>query len=87
VAMNDTEFGLTAGVFTTSEERARRVLAGVDAGSAYWNCCDRVSPRLPWSGRRRSGLGFTLSQAGITAFTRPKALHLRPGGAGSGLVS
>jgi acyl-CoA reductase-like NAD-dependent aldehyde dehydrogenase len=79
VAMNDTEFGLTAGVFTTSEERARRVLAGVDAGSAYWNCCDRVSPRLPWSGRRNSGMGLTLSTEGITAFTRPKAYHLRRG--------
>jgi len=85
--MNTSDFGLTAGVFTTDATRAQTVLSALDAGSAYWNCCDRVSPRLPWSGRRRSGLGFTLSQAGITAFTRPKALHLRPGGAGSGLVS
>jgi len=75
--MNDTDFGLTAGVYCTDETRARGLLARLDAGSAYWNCCDRVSPRLPWSGRGQSGLGFTLSAAGITAFTQPKALHLR----------
>ena len=75
--MNDTEYGLTAGVYSRSRTRARRILARVDAGSAYWNCCDRVSPALPWSGRRHSGLGLTLSTAGIAAFLRPKAWHLR----------
>jgi acyl-CoA reductase-like NAD-dependent aldehyde dehydrogenase len=75
--MNDTEYGLTAGVYATDEPRATELLERVDAGSVYWNCCDRVSPRLPWSGRRHSGIGSTLSRAGILAFTRPKAWHLR----------
>ena len=75
--MNDTEYGLTAGVYSTDEARARRVLSAVNAGSAYWNCCDRVSPRLPWSGRGHSGIGTTLSAIGIRAFVRPKAWHLR----------
>ena len=75
--MNDTEYGLTAGVYTPDEKRARRILAQVHAGSAYWNCCDRVSPRLPWSGVGHSGIGLTLSTYGIQAFTRPKAWHLR----------
>jgi len=76
-AMNDTEYGLTAGVYARSEERARTILRGVHAGSAYWNCCDRVSPRLPWSGRGHSGLGVTLGRDGILAMTQPKAWHLR----------
>ncbi len=75
--MNDTDYGLTAGVYTRDEQRAKRLLAQVNAGSAYWNCCDRVSPRLPWSGVKHSGVGLTLSTEGITAFTRPKAWHLR----------
>lgn len=75
--MNDTSYGLTAGVFTPDRRRAEKILARVHAGSAYWNCCDRVSPRLPWSGRGHSGIGLTLSRAGITAFTQPKAWHLR----------
>jgi len=77
--MNDTEYGLTAAVYTGDRSRAERILAQVDTGSAYWNCCDRVSPRLPWSGRKHSGLGTTLSVAGIRTFVQPKAWHLRCG--------
>ena len=75
--MNDTRYGLTAGVYTRDEAKARELLARVNAGSVYWNCCDRVSPRLPWSGHGDSGLGLTLSTHGIQTFTRPKAWHLR----------
>lgn len=75
--MNDTRYGLTAGVYTPDEARARRILSQVRAGSVYWNCCDRVSPRLPWSGLGDSGVGLTLSTYGIQAFTRPRAWHLR----------
>jgi acyl-CoA reductase-like NAD-dependent aldehyde dehydrogenase len=75
--MNDTEYGLTAGVYTRDEERARRLLAQVHAGSVYWNCCDRVSPRLPWSGVGHSGIGLTLSTYGIETFTRFKSWHMK----------
>jgi acyl-CoA reductase-like NAD-dependent aldehyde dehydrogenase len=76
-AMNDTEYGLTAGVYTKDRARAEQLLARVNAGSVYWNCCDRVSPRLPWTGRRHSGIGSTLSTHGIRTFLQPKAWHLR----------
>jgi acyl-CoA reductase-like NAD-dependent aldehyde dehydrogenase len=75
--MNDTEYGLTAGVYTRDRKRAEKILAHVKSGSVYWNCCDRVSPRLPWSGVGNSGIGLTLSTYGIETFTRPKAWHLR----------
>ena len=75
--MNDSRYGLTAGVYTPDKPRARALLAQLNAGSVYWNCCDRVSPRLPWSGYGDSGIGLTLSTYGIQAFTRPRAWHLR----------
>ena len=75
--MNDTAYGLTAGVYTNDATRARRVLSRIAAGTVYWNCCDRVSPRLPWSGVKNSGIGLTLSTMGIQTFTRPKAWHLK----------
>jgi acyl-CoA reductase-like NAD-dependent aldehyde dehydrogenase len=75
--MNDTEYGLTAGVYCRDEKRARKILKRVSAGTVYWNCCDRVSPRLPWSGVKNSGIGLTLSTYGIQTFTRLKAWHLR----------
>ena len=78
--MNDTDYGLTAGVYSADERRAKRILARINAGSVYWNCCDRVSPRLPWSGVKHSGIGLTLSTYGIQTFTRPKAWHLKENG-------
>lgn len=77
--MNDTEYGLTAGVYSRDRERAAGVLARVNAGTVYINACDRVSPRLPWTGRKHSGLGSTLSTYGIRAFLQPKAWHKKPG--------
>jgi len=75
--MADTEYGLTAAVYGRDRARAERLLGKLDVGTAYWNCCDRVSPRLPWTGRRHSGIGCTLSTYGIEAFLHPKAWHLR----------
>ncbi|MEO6182046.1 MAG: aldehyde dehydrogenase family protein, partial [Verrucomicrobiota bacterium] len=68
--MNDTAYGLTAGVYSKSRERATAILAEINSGSVYWNCCDRVSPRLPWSGRGHSGVGTTLSTYGIQTFVQ-----------------
>lgn len=75
--MQDTEYGLTAAVYSSNKERAENLMRKIDTGTVYWNCCDRVSPNLPWSGRKHSGIGSTLSHIGIRAFTHPKAFHLR----------
>ncbi|MBM1105085.1 aldehyde dehydrogenase family protein [Aurantibacter crassamenti] len=75
--MQDTKYGLTAAIFTSNEERAMSVLQQMNTGTVYWNCCDRVSPNVPWSGRKNSGLGTTLSSQGIRAFVQPKSYHMR----------
>ncbi len=75
--MQDTEFGLTASVYSNNQDRAEKILKEINAGTGYWNCCDRVSAALPWSGRKHSGFGSTLSHVGLRAFTRPKAYHLK----------
>jgi acyl-CoA reductase-like NAD-dependent aldehyde dehydrogenase len=75
--MKKTEYGLTAAVYSRNKTRAEKVLKQINAGTGYWNCCDRVSAALPWSGRKHSGFGTTLSHAGLRAFVKPKAYHLR----------
>ncbi|QNN42446.1 aldehyde dehydrogenase family protein [Pedobacter roseus] len=75
--MKDTDYGLTASVYTADQAKAEKILSQLDAGSGYWNCCDRVSAALPWSGRKYSGIGATLSHQGLRAFTKPKGYHLR----------
>lgn len=75
--MQDTDYGLTASVYSSNRDRAEKILKQINAGTGYWNCCDRVSAALPWSGRKNSGIGVTLSHAGLRAFTKPKAYHLK----------
>lgn len=75
--MQDTEYGLTGSVYSSNQKRAEDILSQINAGTGYWNCCDRVSAALPWSGRKHSGFGATLSHAGLRAFVKPKAYHLR----------
>jgi acyl-CoA reductase-like NAD-dependent aldehyde dehydrogenase len=75
--MIDTPYGLASSVFTPDQSRAEKIMAEMNSGTVYWNCCDRVSPFVPWSGRGHSGLGSTLSHHGIRAFVQPKAYHLR----------
>ena len=75
--MQDTSYGLTAAIYSTDEARAKKILDQMNAGTVYWNCCDRVSPNTPWSGRKNSGLGSTLASQGIRAFTQPKSYQMR----------
>ena len=75
--MKDSEYGLTASVYSNDQSRAEKILREIDAGTGYWNCCDRVSAAVPWSGRKHSGFGATLSHLGLRAFVKPKAYHFR----------
>lgn len=75
--MKDTEYGLTASVYSKDQGRAEKILRQLDTGTGYWNCCDRVSAAVPWSGRKQSGIGATLSHMGLRAFVKPKAYHLK----------
>ena len=49
--MQDTEYGLTASVYSSQLERAEKILQQINAGSGYWNCCDRVYVRFAEPGR------------------------------------
>ncbi|MFZ9519804.1 MAG: aldehyde dehydrogenase family protein [Silvanigrellaceae bacterium] len=75
--MNDSDYGLTSSVYCRNLERGKKILAQVNTGTGYLNCCDRVSAWLPWSGRGHSGVGSTLSKLGIYAFCHAKGLHIR----------
>lgn len=75
--MNDSPYGLTAAIWTSSEERAIAMGRRLATGTVYMNRCDYLDPALPWVGVKDSGLGCSLSELGLLALTRPKSFHLR----------
>lgn len=75
--MNDSEFGLTASVWTMDEEAAVRIGDQVNTGTWFMNRCDYLDPALAWTGVKNSGRGCTLSSVGYESLTRPKSYHLR----------
>ncbi len=75
--MLDTPYGLTAAVYTENKDEFYEIGAAMNSGTVYWNCCDRVSPHVPWSGRSYSGIGSTLGEEGIKAFVKPKSWQMR----------
>jgi acyl-CoA reductase-like NAD-dependent aldehyde dehydrogenase len=75
--MNDSQYGLTASIWTTDVDAALRIGDQINTGTWYMNRCDYLDPALAWAGVKDSGRGCTLSKLGFEAFTRPKSFHLR----------
>lgn len=75
--MNDSEFGLTASVWTVDVEAAIRIGNQVETGTWFMNRCDYLDPALAWTGIKNSGRGCTLSSVGYESLTRPKSYHLK----------
>jgi acyl-CoA reductase-like NAD-dependent aldehyde dehydrogenase len=75
--MNDSDFGLTAAVWTRDLEAAEALGDRVQTGTFFMNRCDYLDPALAWVGVKDSGRGCTLSRVGYEHLTRPKSFHLR----------
>jgi acyl-CoA reductase-like NAD-dependent aldehyde dehydrogenase len=75
--MNDSDFGLTASVWTEDERAAVTLGRRVDTGTWFMNRCDFLDPELAWVGVKDSGRGCTLSRVGYEQLTRPKSFHLK----------
>ena len=75
--MNDSEFGLTAAIFSADVEAAMALADRVEAGTVFLNRCDYLDPALAWTGVKNSGRGCTLSSVGYEHLTRPKSFHFK----------
>jgi acyl-CoA reductase-like NAD-dependent aldehyde dehydrogenase len=75
--MNDSNFGLTASIWTQDVERGAELAEDVEAGTVFVNRCDYLDPGLAWTGVKDSGFGCSLSSLGFLSVTRPKSYHLR----------
>lgn len=75
--MNDSEFGLTASVFTRDIDAGVAIGEQLETGTFFINRCDYLDPALAWTGVKNSGRGCTLSSVGFEHLTRPKSFHLK----------
>jgi acyl-CoA reductase-like NAD-dependent aldehyde dehydrogenase len=75
--MNDSEFGLTAAIFSTDAARAEALGDELETGTVFLNRCDYLDPALAWTGVKNSGRGCTLSRVGFEQLTRPKSYHFK----------
>mgnify|MGYP002715496980 FL=1 len=75
--MNDSEFGLTAAIFSRDVDAAMALADRVEAGTVFLNRCDYLDPGLAWIGVKHSGRGCTLSRVGYEQLTRPKSFHFK----------
>ncbi|CAM3350113.1 Aldehyde dehydrogenase [Bordetella sputigena] len=75
--MNDSDYGLTAAIYTRDRDAAVAIGRQVQAGTIFMNRCDYLDPGLAWTGVKDSGRGVSLSRLGYEQLTQPKSFHLR----------
>jgi len=76
---NDTEFGLSAGVFTRDIARAHRMAAGFKAGSCFINSYNLTPVEAPFGGMKASGFGRENGKAAIEHYSQIKTVYVGMG--------
>ena len=75
--MNDSEFGLTASLWSSDLQRAVKIGDEIETGTVFLNRADYLDPALCWTGCKNTGRGGSLSEIGFHNLTRPKSYHLK----------
>ncbi|MGB0907807.1 MAG: aldehyde dehydrogenase family protein [Maricaulaceae bacterium] len=75
--MNDSDYGLTASIWTNDADAAEAIGDQLETGTVFLNRCDYLDPELAWTGVKNSGRGATLSKLGFEHLTRPKSYHFK----------
>ena len=79
--MNDSVYGLTASIWTGTDDKAvdkaMQVGDQLETGTVFMNRCDYLDPALAWVGVKDSGRGCSLSKLAYQQLTRAKSFHLK----------
>jgi acyl-CoA reductase-like NAD-dependent aldehyde dehydrogenase len=77
---NDTDYGLTASVWTGDPDRGREIAERIEAGTVEVNRHGMSKLGCPWGGYKQSGIGRMYSKEGIREFTNVKHVWVvKPG--------
>lgn len=75
--MNDSQYGLTASIWTADPTRAAWLAPKLETGTVFMNRCDYLDPLLAWVGVKDTGRGVSLSRHGFSPLVRLKSYHFR----------
>lgn len=75
---NDSDFGLTASVWTNNMSRGQQVARQIEAGTVMINevVYTHAIAQTPWGGTKQSGLGRTHGISGLMELVRPQHIHI-----------
>lgn len=76
---NDTNYGLGAGIFTSSLDKAHTLASRLRAGNVWINCYGVTHPSMPFGGYKESGIGREMGDEGFKAFLESKAVYVALG--------
>ncbi len=75
---NDSQYGLSGGVWSADDERALAVARRLRTGSVAVNGSYPPFPLVPFGGFKQSGLGRELGPEGLAAYLEPRSIGLPP---------
>jgi acyl-CoA reductase-like NAD-dependent aldehyde dehydrogenase len=74
---NDTDYGLSAAVWTRDLSRAHKVARALKAGTVWVNCYNQLDPISPFGGYKQSGFGRELGKYAIDLYTQIKSVWMK----------
>jgi len=73
---NDSEYGLSAGVWSTDSGRALGIARRLESGTVWINDWHMINAMYPFGGVKQSGLGRELGPDALDEYTEPKFVHV-----------
>jgi aldehyde dehydrogenase (NAD+) len=73
---NDTNYGLSAGIWTSDISKAHTVARRIKAGTVWINCFNAFDTAVPFGGFKESGFGRELGRQALDLYTGEKAVWI-----------
>jgi betaine-aldehyde dehydrogenase len=73
---NDTEYGLSAGVWGEDVDAALEVANRLESGTVWVNDWHMVNVKYPFGGYKQSGIGRELGPHSLDEYTEEKFVHI-----------
>lgn len=75
--MNDSEYGLTASIWSQDTDAALALGRRIESGTFYVNQCDFADRILSWGGVKKSGIGRSYGIKGLDELVEARSYHIR----------